>query len=399
MAQAHGEIKNPGPFEVSWSTRLLLMIFLGLGVLTAAAALMSGKKDHFWSSFVINNFYFMCLGLGGLFFAGIQWATNAMWSAPVRRLSESFTAYLPFAVITFAILAFGIHDIYHWSHPEYVKGDLLLEGKSGYLEIVFFIIRHIIAFAIWLFFAKKLIGNSIAQDTSGDVSYTLKNRKLAPIFLILFALSFTVVSFDQIMSLDPHWFSTIFGVYCFAGLFYSNLAATCLLTIYFKRKGLLEGVVNENHLHDLGKFMFAFTVFWAYIGFSQFMLIWYANLPEETGYYLNRAHQGWLPFSVVVLFAKFLVPFFVLMPRDAKRNEKVLLFVGVFMLLFQWFDVMWLVQPQFFKEGPQFSWVEPGITLGFLGLFGLAVSRFWKKHNILAVGDPRLKESVLHHHQ
>src|SRR5690606_22754739 len=205
-----------------------------------------------------------------------------------------------------------------------------------------FIIRNLIALGIWMFFSWKLIGNSLLQDTrQGDYSINLKNRVLAPIFLILFAITYTMVSFDQIMSLDPHWFSTIFGVYCFAGLFYTNLALTALVSIYLKRKGLLEGIVNENHLHDLGKFMFAFTVFWAYIGFSQFMLIWYANLPEETGYYLRRFDGGWMNVSIFLLVGKFMVPFFALLPREAKRSERRLILVGLWMLVAQWIDVLW----------------------------------------------------------
>lgn len=260
-------------------------------------------------------------------------------------------------------------------------------------------IRSFTALAIWLFFSYKLVKNSLAQDSTGDYKYTLKNRVLAPAFLVLFALTFTMVSFDQLMSLEPHWFSTIFGVYCFAGLFYSNLAATCLLTLYLGSKGKLEGIVNENHLHDLGKFMFAFTVFWAYIGFAQFMLIWYANLPEETSYYLQRFHGGWAGVSILLLVGKFMIPFFVLLPRDAKRNTKILAFVGVFMLLAQWVDVLWMVQPVFSVEGPQFGLPEVGVALGFLGVFGLAVSRFLAKNNVVAIGDPRLAESVYHHHQ
>ncbi len=244
-----------------------------------------------------------------------------------------------------------------------------------------------------------MIGNSIAQDSSSDYALTLQNKSFGPAFLILFGITFTMASFDQLMSLDPHWFSTMFGVYCFAGLFYANLASTCLLTLYMVANGKLKGIVNDNHLHDLGKFMFAFTVFWAYIGFSQFMLIWYANLPEETGYFLHRFHGGWFWVSTFLLVGKFLLPFFFLLPRDAKRNPRILAFVGCFMLVAQWVDVMWMVQPEFYSEGPQFGWVEIGVTLGFIGVFGLVVSRFLQKNNVLAIGDPRLEESVFHHHQ
>jgi hypothetical protein len=396
----HGshEIRNPGPFEVSGGIKALFLIFIAIGVAAFAFGIMQ-DPTRAWTSFVINHFYFMSLALGGLFIAAIQWLTSAMWSAPIRRVAESFTAYLPVAVVMAVILYFGVTHLYIWSDSDLVSHDLVLKGKAAWLSRTPFIVRDAVAVIIWILFAKKMIGNSIAQDTSKDVALTLKNRALSPMFLIVFGLSFTMVAFDVLMSLDPRWYSTMFGVYCFAGLFYSSLALTCLITLYFRSKGKLDGIVNENHLHDLGKFMFAFTVFWAYIGFSQFMLIWYANLPEETSYFIHRFHGCWMYVSIFLLVGKFLVPFFLLLPRDSKRNDKMLAIVGVWMMIAQWIDVMWMVQPEFFKEGPQFGIVEIGVTLGFLGMFGMVVSRFFAKHNIVAIGDPMLEKSVFHHHQ
>ncbi len=391
-------IKNPGNFEVSGTIKNLLLAFVAIGIGTF---LLSLKLDptRAWASFLLNHFYFMSLALGGLFFATLQWITGAMWSAPIRRLGEALTAYLPFVFVTFLVLYLGVPKLYLWSHLEHVQGDLVLEGKSGYLSVGFFLVRNLIAIGLWVFFALKMVGNSIAQDDTRDYRFTEKNRFLSPVFMIVFALSFTMASFDQLMSLDPHWFSTMFGVYCFAGMVYSTFAAICVLTLYLKAQGKLDGLVNENHLHDLGKFTFGFAVFWAYIGFSQFMLIWYANLPEETGYFIRRMQDGWMAVSAFLLVGKFLVPFFILMPRDAKRNPRVLGYIGGFMLIAQWIDVLWMVQPEFFKDGPRIGFTELGVTLGFLGVFGLLLFRFLAKNNVVAIGDPRLEESVFHHHQ
>jgi hypothetical protein len=391
-------IKNPGNFEISSGLRTLLMALVAVGAVTFLASLKFDPTRG-WASFVMNHFYFMSIALGGLFFATIQWITGAMWSAPVRRLGESLTAYLPVVIVTFGILCLGAPELYLWTHPENVLGDPVLEGKAGYLNLTFFVIRNLVAIGLWILFSFKMIGNSLEQDKTRSLGLTDKNRFMSPIFLMVFAISYTMASFDQLMSLDPHWFSTMFGVYCFAGLFYSTLATVCLLALYLKSQNKLEGIFNDNHLHDLGKFMFAFSVFWAYIGFSQFMLIWYANLPEETGYFLHRLHGGWYAVSIALFVLKFVVPFFVLLPREAKRNGRLLARVGVLMLVAQWMDMMWIVQPEFFKDGPQLGWIELGVSLGFLGVFGLVIARFLATHNIVAIGDPRLEESVYHHHQ
>lgn len=394
----HGSIPNPGAFEVSSGLKTVFTVFVLIGAAAFAGGLATDTKRA-WAGFVINNFYFMSLAIGGLFIAAIQWLTGAMWSAPVRRVSESFTAYLPIALVLLGVLYFGMHHLYIWTDPALLSHDAILANKKGYLNIPFFMVRNAVAILIWILFAKKLIGNSIAQDTSRDPQLTLTNRSWSPIFLILFAVTFTFTAFDQLMSLDPHWFSTMFGVYCFAGLFYSSLALTCLVTLYLRSQGKFEGILNENHLHDLGKFMFAFTVFWAYIGFSQFMLIWYANMPEETSYFIHRFHGNWIYVSVFLLLGKFIVPFLFLLPRDCKRSPKMLARVGVWMMIAQWIDVLWMVQPEFFTEGPRFGWIELGEILGFLGLFAIAVSRFLAKNTIVAIGDPKLEEAVFHHHQ
>ena len=399
MANTHAghAIKNPGSAEFAGGLKALFGVFFLIGVACFAYGLNSSPARA-WSAYIVNHFFFMSLALGGLFFVGVSWISNAMWIAPIRRISESFTAYLPIALITTAILAFGVSHLYSWSHPEIVHGDVVLEGKSGYLSLPFFMIRSLAAVVIWIFFAWKMVGNSLKQDSTKDLGLSNCNRKLAAPFLVVFGLTFTISSFDQLMSLEPHWYSTMFGVYCFAGLFYSVLALTCVVTLYLQAKGKLAGIVNDNHLHDIGKFMFAFTVFWAYIGFFQFMLIWYANMPEETSYFLHRFNSGWGPVSIFLVAGKFMVPFFFLLPRDSKRNPRMLLGVGIFMLVAQWVDVFWMVQPVAQPEGPAFGIIEIGTTLGFIGMFGWAVMQFLARHNVVCIGDPRLEESVFHHH-
>jgi len=402
MAQTHATpetIQNPGPLKTPSSLTTLFTVFavVGLGGLVAGIFV---NAERGWASLLLNHFYFMSIALGGMFICAIQYATNAMWSAPIRRLAESFSAYLPVVLLGFLLIAFaGVPHLFPWANPEHVKGDVILEHKASYLNVTFFIIRNLVAIALWFFFRAKLVGNSLAQDKDGDIKWTIRNKLLAPMFLVVFALSFTMSSIDLLMSLDPHWFSTMFGVYTFAGLFTSSLSMMTIFTILLLRNGMLKGIVNDNHLHDCGKFMFAFTIFWAYIGFSQFMLIWYANLPEETMYFMHRMTGNWKTVTVFLLVGKFMVPFFALLPRDAKRSQTRLMKVAIWMLFAQWIDLIWIIQPEFFKDGPRISWIEVAGLIGFAGLFGLFTTRFLSKNNIVAFRDPRIIESVFHHHQ
>lgn len=398
VTHASTSFRDPGPLKVTTKARVLFLVCVVIGILSFFCGL---KKDptRAWTAFLVAHFYFFCLAMGGVFFASIQWITSAMWSAPVRRVAESFSAYLPISFVTFLLLYFGMHDLYHWTHAETVAADPILSGKASYLNETFFFIRNGIAFVVWWILAKVMVGRSVAQDKDRNPAHSSRNKFLSPVFLIFFGVTFTMASFDLLMSLDPHWFSTMYGVYTFAGLFYSTLAALCIAVIWLRRKGYLLDLVNENHLHDIGKFMFAFTIFYAYIGFSQFMLIWYANLPEETGYFIRRMNPGWMPVFLFLLFGKFAFPFLTLLPRSSKRSERVLVPMAIFMMIAHWVDVVFLVQPEFFKEGPRVSYIEIGTMIGFLGMFLFLVTRFLSKHSVVAIGDPLLRESVTHHHQ
>lgn len=399
MAHGTETVRNPGPLKVASSTTTTFVALAVVGFAGLAAGFMTNSQ-HGWTSLLLNHFFFMSLALGGLFICAIQYVSSAMWSAPIRRIAESFAAYMPVVLVGFLFVAFvGMPHLYVWTNPEHVKGDLVLEHKAAYLNVTFFIIRNLVAIGLWFFFKKTLVGNSVAQDANGDIVYSNRNKVLSPIFLIVFALTYTMASIDQIMSLDPHWFSTMFGVYTFAGLFTSALAMMTIITILLLRNGMLKGIVNANHLHDCGKFLFAFTIFWAYIAFSQFMLIWYANIPEETMYFMHRMVGGWKWVSTFLLVGKFIVPFFALLPREAKRDEGRLMKVSIWILFAQWIDLIWLIQPEFYKDGPQISWIDVAGFLGFAGLFGLLITRFLSKNNVVAIRDPKIVESVYHHHQ
>lgn len=385
-----------GPMVVSARTKTIYAVLMVLGVAGFALALTTDPKRA-WYAYLVAFFYFVSLALGGLFFTAIQHVVKAGWSVNIRRFAEALVAFLPIAAVGALILLIGAPKLYVWLNPEMVKADPLLAHKAGYLNQTFFWIRTALFFGLWLYFAKVIVGRSVEQDKTGDVNLTIKNVGTSIAFVAVFALSYSFFSVDTLMSLEPHWFSTIFGVYCFAGLFQSTIAMITLITIYFLKKGRLKGLVDDNHLHDLGKFLFAFTVFWAYIAFSQFMLIWYANLPEETIFYIPRMEQGWVFVSIALLLFKFIVPFLALLPKWAKRNYNHLSAVCILILIMQYVDIYWLAYPNFNEHKAVFSYQEILIFLGFLGAFMFAVTRFLSKNSIVPMKDPRQHESTDHH--
>jgi len=387
---------NPGTLPQSNAVKTVSMGLMAVGALTFVVMLKT-NADRAWHAYLAAYFYFFVIAIGGLFFAAVQHLTKAGWSVNVRRFCESFTAYLPVAAVGGLLLIVGGPHLYEWMHKSEVAKDALLTHKSGYLNTTFFAIRVVVFFALWLFYRAKLVGNSLAQDKSGDESLTHSAVTWSTSFMLIFALSFSMFSVDLLMSLQPHWFSTIFGIYCFGGMFQATMASMIILITHCREKGLLDGYVDENHMHDLGKFLFAFTVFWAYIAYSQYMLIWYANLPEETIFYLPRVTGVWTFVSLALIIFKFIVPFLALLSRRAKRNTTMLVAVSLLILLMEYVDIYWLIYPNYNAKSIEVPIPEVLIFCGFAGAFVFTVTRFLSQHSIVPVKDPRIGES-LHHH-
>jgi hypothetical protein len=386
---------EPKKFELPANGKIILFAMIGIGLVSLGIGFIL-DKERIWHSYLTSYFYFSSLAIGGLFFTAIQHAVSAGWSVNVRRISEAMTSFLPAVLGGGLVLLLAGSSLYLWLDPALVSSDAVLQGKSAYLNIGFFAFRILLFSALWMFFAKKIVGYSLQQDKDGLEDWT---RKMVPFsigFLLTFALSYSLFSVDLLMSLDPYWFSTIFGVYCFAGLFQSTLAFMVLTALYLKSKGWVTGLITTEHIHDLAKLLKGFTVFWAYIAFSQFMLIWYANLPEETIFYLHRSHGGWMEISLSLLIFKFIVPFVLLMPRWAKRTPKHLVMVCSLVLVMQYVDIYWLVYPNY-KDHVAFSLLEIGTFIGFLGLFLFLMTRFMSKNALIPIKDPRIHESLNHH--
>ena len=395
-ASNHHHDLHVGKFQAPKALQMTSYVFIAIGLITFIFGLLK-NQDRMWTSYLVAFFFFACVGLGGLFWSAIQNLAKAGWSVSVRRYAEGMTAYIPVMVVTSLILLLGLKYLYPWADHERVAESALLQTKTTYLNTTCLVIRLLVFGLGMVAFRQVLVGNSLKQDKSGDESLTHKNVGYSIGFTLFFAITFSLFSVDMLMSLLPTWYSTIFGIYCFAGLFQSFFAIIIPIAIFMKRSGLVKGYVTEDHYHDLAKFMKGFTVFWAYIAFSQFMLIWYANIPEETEYYIMRAQNGWMGLSMALLIFRFIVPFLALLPKAAKRNENHLLVVSGLILVMQYLDIYWMVYPNFYDGQVTFGLWEIGMFLGFAGLFLFVLFRFFTKNSIVALKDPRMQEAITHH--
>jgi hypothetical protein len=377
---------------------------VGIGVLFLALTIVGWLVDspQFYFAYLVGWTFCLSIALGALFFVVIQHLTRAKWSVVIRRSAESLGASIPLLAILSIPIFFGMHDLYHWTHeelfdPTHPEYDALIAGKAAYLNQPFFFLRVLIYFALWTIISYRLYSLSLRQDVSADPTIPASLRKVSAWGLPVLAVTVTFASFDFLMTLDPHWFSTIFGVYFFAGAMWATFAVLVLVNLSFQRgKVGLVNIVTTEHYHDLGKFMFGFTVFWAYIAFSQYMLIWYGNIPEETLWYRHRLEYGWEYHSLALLFLHFIVPFLILLPRASKRFTPLLAVMSVWFLVMHWFDFHWLAMPILHHDA-MFHWID---LTAWLGLFGVFIGAFLfrlGRHSLIPRNDPNLGES-LHFH-
>ena len=353
-----------------------------------------------WAAFYVAAFFFFMISLGVLAFYAIQRAAQAGWSPVLYRVMEGITAYLlPGGIIIIVILALsGMHlnHLFIWMDPEVVAHDELIASKIGYLNVPFFLVRAVLfllGWTIYRYFSRKF---SLAQDQSDNISNHKKNFRISAAFLVFFIYSESVMSWDWIMSIDPHWFSTLFGWYIFASMIVSGVTAIALITIYLKSKGYLE-FVNDSHIHDLGKFMFGFSVFWTYLWFSQFMLIWYSNIPEEVTYFMTRIEDYNLPFFGMVVM-NFIFPLLILMNSDYKRINYFIVMAGIVVILGHYMDVYNMIMPSAVGDQWFIGVAEIGGFLFFLGLFIFIVFSELTKAPLFAKGDPFMGESERFHY-
>ena len=359
--------------------------------------------EQTWANIMHNNFYFMAIALGGLFFYALQYAAEVGWSVYIIRIPQAMSQYLWIPGVIMLIIFFAAgHHIWHWTdanlyveklpngqpNPEF---DEILAGKSGYLNVPFFLIRMVLYFVIWYGFARMLRKHAMSEDLTGATEHYVRSRKLSIIFLVLFAVTSSMSAWDFVMSIDAHWFSTLFGWYTFAGIFVSSISVMALIIVYLRSQGYLQHL-SDSHLHDVGKFMFAFSIFWTYLWFAQFMLIWYANLPEEVTYFMER-QEHYKTLFMANFFINFILPFIVLMTRDAKRKLGLLATLGTVVFIGHWIDTFMMIIPGTTHANWSLGPYEIGTMLGFAGLFIFIVFSSLEKASLLPKNHPMLQES------
>lgn len=357
-------------------------------------------KNKPWSAVYTAAIYFFMIALGALAFYALQYVSQSGWSPVIHRVIEATYAYLPVgSVIMFVLLllsAFHVNGIFHWMNPELfdpesANYDSLIAGKQGYLNTPFFLIRaafYLIGWNLYAYYSRKYTLN---LDETGDANWHRKSFKMAAGFLVFYIVTESMMSWDWLMGFDPHWFSTLYGWYIFAGMITTAIIVIALVIIYLKNKGYLE-YVNDSHIHDLAKYIFAFSIFWTYLWFSQFMLIWYSNIPEEVTYFVARINDYKLPFFGMVA-VNFLVPLLLLMSSDFKRKNWLISITGVIVLLGQYLNVYVLVMPGTVGKSWSFGAAEIGAILFFFGLFVWVTFRALAKSPLLVKNNPYMKES------
>lgn len=390
------------PAEHGWRKIGPIGLIVGL-ILVAGGFAMDGSDHHgdFYFSYLVAFMYAATLGLGALFFTLVQHAGRAGWSVLVRRTAENMMGTLPVIALFFIPIFLGRHELYHhWMDAKIIAEDAILQGKQAYLNEGFWAGRAVFYLGVWGFLGWYFRRRSVHQDSmseddvAGREEFSRGTERRSAISIFFFALTITFAGIDWIMSLDPHWYSTMWGVYLFAGAFMSALAFLGLVHILMQRAGLVTRIINDEHFHDLGKLTFAFTVFWTYIAFSQYFLIWYANIPEETSWYAHRMGNSWEYVGIALMLGHFVVPFFFLMPRTIKRIRWTLALGCVWMLVMHYVDLQYMIMPVHAHHGVHFSLID---VLTWIGMFSVFIGLFIMNTGraaLIPVRDPRLAESV-----
>jgi hypothetical protein len=385
--------------KISTTFRIITLILISIGALTFLFGILSDSVRT-WANYLTVNYYFLSLSLGAAFFLAIQSISQSGWSAAFKRVPEAMMAYIPFAGVFFLILYFGVHDLYGWSHGETLANDTLLQHKSVYLNVPFFFIRSIVFFILWIIFTGIMRRISLKEDMLNPVDQTAvlalfnKSELFSKIFLFIFAITFSLSAFDWIMSLEAHWYSTIFALKNLVAAFMHGTSILTLIVFILYKRGYFS-FLNKYHLHDFARYIFMLSIVWGYFWFAQFMIIWYGNIPEETAYYYIRWNEGWKVMFFLEIGLNWGIPFLVLLPVKTSRNLTVISIVILFLIIGQYLDLFMQIIPATTRQ-LKFGWIEAGLFLGYTGLFALVVATALSNAKLVPSNHPYLEESLNH---
>ena len=393
------EVKN---YKFEGKAKTFSLVAAIVGLVALAGSFMIGPTVG-WIDFMVSSLYLVTISVSGIFVLAVSGVVQASWSTPYKRIFEAMTTFLPISFVMMLITLAGLHSVFEWTHKDIVANDPILAGKAVWLNEPRYIATMIAIFVIWI--GLGIVFRKFSEKMDSRENGVAEARKLVPfsaLGLILFGLSLSVASWDWIMSVEPHWFSTIFGVAIFSGAFQSGIAFVTLVVLFLKSAGYFKNSINENHYHDLGKWMFGMSVFWAYMWISQYLLIWYANIPEETAYYVLR-HEHWNGIFFFNLAINFAAPFFILMTRKAKRTPKVLAAAAVCILVGHFIDLFLMMAPLPYHHNDVHGVLGFGIIqlvqmVGVLGFFTFIVLTALSKRRLEVVNDPTFAEGA-HLHQ
>ena len=398
MSQTHSHAAAPADnyqLEISrWNTGRNVLVFAALlGIIGCIAGYVSNPARLF-QSYMVAFAYTTLIGLGAFFFVMVQFLTGSAWSVTMRRIMENVMITLPVGLILFIPVAIGLDQIYPWTNQAIVGADAVLKAKSSFLTPNFFITRTVIYFFLWSLWAGSIYHQSTKQDTARSIKQMhIASRWSAPGLFLAVAIG-TLASYDWLMSLEPKWYSTIFGLVMLSGGGLSFFSVVTLVCLAFRRAGILKNSITKEHYHDLGKWLLCMTAFYTYVAFAQYFLIWYSNIPEETVWYRHRMVGAWLPISLAMPFLRFLIPFPILLCRPAKRSLTVIGLMAAYSLIVEYIDLYWIVMPTYYKTGPQPHWLDLATIVTTVSICGLVFWSRFRKHKMVPVGDLRFEQSL-----
>jgi len=382
--------------ELSGKFRIAMIILIVIGLISVALGFLTEDSKRAWANLLLNNYYFMSVAIGATFWLAIQYITQSGWSSAYIRVPMAMSNYFIISMILFAIMFMGIHDLYHWTHADAVAHDPILKHKAPYLNVPFFAIRYIVFFGLWIFLTQRIKKLSLQEDKFGGLDYFNKLEMTSKIFIFVFAVSFSLFTIDWLMSLDPHWYSTIYVVKKFIMAFFHGSAIVTAIVIILNKLGYFP-MLTKKHVHDFSRYIWALSLIWGYIWLSQYLLIWYANIPEETIYYVPREMGEYKALFYTELVLNWAFPFFFLMWNRIAKSKNLVLFTVVVLIIGQWVELFMSIMPGT-VEKHGISFVEIGTFLGSLGLFALVVGMSLSKMPIIPKNHPYLIESTTEEH-